>query len=161
MILLQFDPPEPKGDSIVEKHTDWIAIDSLQFGVGRGIGSSSGGVDRETSNPSFSEIVITKQMDVASTQLMLEAATGKSINKATFHFIQTGGKDAAGQHYLEIILDKPLLSGWSMSSGGDRPSESISINYNRITIQYNQFKDGGTVIEGKPKSYNLMVNKAV
>lgn len=157
MILLKFDP-ELKGDSKVEGHDGWITIDSLQWGVGRGVSTSGVGTDRDTSNPSFSEVTITKSMDIASAQLMLETACGKAMTTATFHFIQTGGKDAKGQHYLEIILDKPILSGYSMSSGGDRPSESVSINYNGIKMQYNQFEEGGTVKEGKPKGYDLMKN---
>jgi len=69
---------------------------------------------------------------------MLEAACGLALTTATFHFIQTGGKDAKGQHYLEIILDKPILSSYSMSSGGERPNESLSINFNGIKMQYNR-----------------------
>jgi type VI secretion system secreted protein Hcp len=158
MILLKFDP-ELKGDSVVEKHKDWISVDSLQWGVGRAVSTSGAGTDRDTSNPSFSEVSISKNMDVASAQMMLEAACGKAFTTATLHFIQTGGKDAAGQHYLEIILDKPLLSSYSMSSGGERPSESVSINYNGIKMQYDQLTDGKVVAKGESKGYDLKVNK--
>ena len=158
MILLKFDP-ELKGDSKVEKHEGWISIDSLQWGVGRGISTSGAGADRDTSNPSFSEVSISKNMDVASAQIMLEAACGKAFKTATLHFIQTGGKEAKGQHYLEIILDHPILSSYGMSSGGDRPNESVSINYNGIKMQYDQLTDGKVVAKGEPKGYDLKVNK--
>jgi type VI secretion system secreted protein Hcp len=158
MILLKFEP-ELKGDSKTDKHDGWITIDSMQWGVGRAISSSGVGTDRDTSNPSFSEISISKSMDVASAQLMLEAACGKSLDKATFHFIQTGGKDSTGQHYLEIVLEKPILSSYSQSSGGERPSESISINYVGITMQYDQFEEGKTPKKGEAKGYDLKANK--
>ena len=158
MILLKLEP-ELKGDSVVEKHKDWISVDSLQWGVGRAVSTSGAGTDRDTSNPSFSEVSISKNMDVASAQMMLEAACGKAFTTATFHFIQTGGKDAGGQHYLEIILDKPILSSYSMSSGGDRPNDSVSINYNGIKMQYDQLTDGKVVAKGEPKGYDLKVNK--
>ena len=157
MILLKFEPALD-GDSKVDKHDKWITLDSLQWGVGRSIGSGSG-TDRDSSNPSFSEISCTKGMDVASAQLMLEAACGKALTKATIHFVQTGGKDNTGQHYLEIILEKPMISSYSISSGGDRPSESFAINYIGITMQYNQFEEGGTPKDGKPKGYDLKTNK--
>jgi type VI secretion system secreted protein Hcp len=158
MILLKF-VPELKGDSKVEKHDGWITIDQVQWGLGRAVSTSGVGTDRDTSNPSFSEVTITKNMDVASAQLMLEAACGLALTTATFHFIQTGGKDAAGQHYLEIILDKPILSAYSMNSTGERPNESLSINFNGIKMQYDQLTEGGTVTEGKPKGYDLKANK--
>lgn len=158
MILLKFEPALD-GDSKVDKHEKWITIDSIQWGTGRAVSTSGVGTDRDTSNPSFSEISIAKSMDVASAQLMLEAACGKSLDKATFHFIQTAGKDATGQHYLEVVLEKPILSSYSMSSGGERPNESISINYIAITMQYNQYEEGGTVKDGKPKGYDLKTNK--
>jgi type VI secretion system secreted protein Hcp len=98
-------------------------------------------------------------MDIASVQLMIEAATGKSLTKATFHWIQTSSSDKSNsQVYLEVILDKPILSSYSMSSGGERPVESISINYNAITMQYKQYQEGGTVIDGESKGYDLRTN---
>ncbi len=158
MILLKFDP-ELKGDSKVEKHDGWITLDAVQWGLGRAVSTSGVGSDRDTSNPSFSEVSISKSMDVASAQLMLEAACGLALTTATLHFIQTGGKDAAGQHYLEIILDKPILSSYSMSSGGERPNESLSINFNGIKMQYNPLTEGGTVTTGEAKGYDLKANK--
>lgn len=158
MILLKLEP-ELKGDSQTKGHENWITIDTFQWGVGRAISTSGSGKDRDTSNPSFSEINISKTMDIASAQLMIEAAAGKSLTKATFHWVQTSSSSAAdSQVYLEIILDKPILSSYSMSSGGERPNESISINYNAITMQYNTFEEGGTAKAGESKGYDLRTN---
>ncbi len=158
MILLAFKTAI-KGDSTVDSHKDWITIDSLQFGVGRAISSSGGGMDRETSNPSFSELTLTKSMDKASTELMMQAACGKSLEEAKIHFIQTGGADAKGQTYLEITLEDPIISSYSISSGGDRPSESFSINYNAIQMQYNVFKNGKVAEKGEVKGWDLEKNE--
>ena len=160
MILMKFDP-EIKGDSKIEKHTGWIAVENFQFGVGRAISVSAEGADRDTSNPSFSEVSIAKAMDIASPQLFIEAACGKAMNSVTFHWVQTGGKDAKGQHFLEVVLKKPILSSYSAASAGERPSESLSINYNEIQVTYSPFEEGGTAKPGKPKGYDLKANKAV
>src|SRR4030095_3819031 len=42
-------------------------------------------------------------------------------------------KDKA-QTYLQFKLDNTLISSYSMSSGGDRPSESLSLNFTKISI---------------------------
>ncbi|MDT4289890.1 type VI secretion system tube protein Hcp [Methylomonas sp. MO1] len=160
MILLKF-ATEIKGDSTVASHTDWITVDSLQMGVGRSISTSGVGKDRDTSNPSFSEVTLTKSMDIASVDLWMQSICGKSLGTATFHFIQTGGADAKGQVYLEIELADAIISGYSQSSGGDRPHESISINFNEIKMKYNTFGEGEAPAAGAFKGWNLMKNETV
>lgn len=157
MIVLKF-ATEIKGDCDVEGHKEWITLDSLQFGVGRAISTSGVGKDRDTSNPSFSEVTVSKSMDVASVDLMMQAIAGKSLGDATIHFIQTGGTDVKQQVYLEIILKEAIVSSYSVSSGGDRPSESLSINFNGITMKYDSFGEGKAPVKGQAKGWNLKAN---
>lgn len=155
MILMKFEN-EIKGDSVVDGHDGWITVDSFQFGVGRAISASGGGKDRDTSNPSFSEITVTKSTDIASSELFMQAICGKSLGKATFHFIQTSGDQL--QNYLIYDLHDAIVSSYSLSSGGERPSESVALNYVKIEMTYNQFS-GKDVAEGKPKKWDLAANK--
>ena len=156
MILLKF-ATAINGDSIVDGHEKWITIDSLQFGVGRAISASGGGADRETSNPSFSELTMTKSTDVASADLFMQAVCGKSLGKGEIHFIQTGGADKKHQVYLKIELEEAIVSSYSTSSGGDRPSESFSLNFVKISYQYDAFS-GGKVTTGTAKKWDLTKN---
>jgi len=158
MILLKFETAI-EGDSSVNGHEKWITCESFQFGVGRAISSSGGGSDRETSNPSFSEVSLTKSMDKASVELMMQAAGGKSLGKCEIHFLQTGGTDVQGQVYLTIELGEALISSYSASSGGERPSESISINYTSYSTEYNVFKDGKSVETIAKQGWDLEKNE--
>lgn len=159
MILLQLTGIT--GDSNIGGHVGWIAVNSCQMGVGRGISSSTGGSDRETSNPSFSEITLTRQVDIASTNLFAQAIYGQKIgDTCTIDFIQTGGAGAENQIYMQLILSNPIISAYSVSSGGDRPSESISINFTKIIYKYTQFKQGGTPTQADPKGYDLTTGTA-
>jgi type VI secretion system secreted protein Hcp len=117
-----------------------IDLSSVQFGVGRTISTSGGASDRESSLPSISEITVTKQMDISSVPLFQEALTGKNKNIEIFITENTDGKIRV---YAQYKLDSSLVSSYSMSSGGDRPSESISINFEKIeTIVTPYSKDG-------------------
>lgn len=156
MILLKF-ATAINGDSIVAGHDKWITISSLQLGVGRAISVSGGGKDRETSNPSFSELTLTKSTDVASADLFMQAICGKSLGKAEIHFVQTGGADKKEQVYLKVELTDAIVSSYSASSGGDRPSESFSLNFTQISYQYDAFS-GDTVLTGTAKKWDLMAN---
>ncbi|WP_137936911.1 type VI secretion system tube protein Hcp [Chitinivorax sp. B] len=156
MILLKFGT-EIKGTSTIDGHTDWITIESMQFGVGRAISAVSGGTDRETSNPSFSELTFTKATDIASPELFMQSICGKSLTKAEIHFLHTGGADKKQQVYLKIELEAPIVSSYSVSSGGDRPSESFSLNFTKISYQYDAFS-GDTIKPGTPKKWDLQKN---
>lgn len=156
MILLKF-ATAINGDSVVDGHEKWITISSMQMGVGRAISVSGGGADRETSNPSFSEITLTKSTDIASADLFMQAVCGKSLGKAELHFVQTGGSDKKQQVYMKIELTDAIVSSYSASSGGDRPSESFSLNFTQISYQYDAFS-GDTIITGTPKKWDLAKN---
>src|SRR3954470_24619216 len=99
-----------KGDVTADKHEKWIELNSLQWGVGRGITSPQvgGSADREGSSPSVSEITVTKTSDCASSNLLREALWGEG-KKVTIHICKTD-KDAF-QTYQEYILTSTMISG--------------------------------------------------
>jgi type VI secretion system secreted protein Hcp len=155
MILLKFEQTI-KGDSVTEGFVDWITCSSLQWGVGRSISASGATTDRETSNPSFSEVTLTKSTDVASTALLAQATHGKALGTATVAFINT--HEGAPQCYMVVDLHEAIVSSYSASSGGDRPSESFSLNFTKQVVAYKQF-DGTKVVGSDAKGWDLRVNK--
>lgn len=87
----------------------------------------------------------------------MQSICGKSLGKAEIHFVQTGGADKKEQVYLKIELTDAIVSSYSASSGGDRPSESISLNFTQVSYQYDAFS-GNDIITGTPKKWDLMAN---
>lgn len=119
-----------KGDATADGHAGWIELSSFQWGVGRGISSPTGGsADRESSAPSVSEIVVTKAQDISSTKLLNESYQGEG-QTVVIDFCKTDKGKL--ESYLTITLTNTMVSGVSMSSGGDRPSESVSLNFTKI-----------------------------
>jgi type VI secretion system secreted protein Hcp len=157
MILLKFEK-EIKGSSTVKGHENWITCDSFSLGVGRSITTSGGGTDRDTSNPSFSEVQLTKSTDMASSDLFFQSICGTSLGKAEIHFVQTGGS-SGDQVYLKYELEDPIVSSYSINSSGERPHESFTLNFTKITKQYDAF-DGEKKKTGTPKKWDLMGNKS-
>lgn len=146
------------GEATHENHKKWLDIGSFQFGVGRGISTPSGSTaNREASEPSVSEVVVTKLMDGSSPYLLTEAVTGAVGKKVEIHLVSTG---SPGNTYAEYTLTNALVSGYSLSSGGDRPSESISINFTKVEykhIPYDEKNKAGTPV---PVSYDLATTKS-
>lgn len=125
-----------------------IELHSFQWGVGRGISSPTGGSsDRESSTPSVSEITITKNMDKTSPKLLDAILSGKDEQEVDIYFVNiTRGDGGLGtQVYAEYKLSDVLVSGYSVSSGGDRPTESLSLNFTKVEYSYfAQNADGTT-----------------
>ncbi len=129
-----------KGEVTADGYKEWAECHSFQWGVGRGISSGvGGGSKREATAPSVSEIVVTKTMDGFSPLVLKEAIGGKAT-KVELHLTQT---DNNGKHiaYQKYILENALVSGYSISAGGDRPSESISLNFVKFDSEYLKIDD--------------------
>ena len=87
--------------------------------MGRAISTPTGtSQERESSAPSVSEVTLSKAMDKCTPQLFKEACVGTS-KKVCIDLIQTGGTQL--EAYMCYELTNALISGYSVSSGGDRP----------------------------------------
>ena len=144
---------EIKGSVTEEGHKDWVDVGSCQWGVGRGIGSPTGrSANREASAPSVSEVVVTKVMDKSSYAWLQEAFKGQAVD-AEIHFCST----EAGQlrTYCTYKLTNCLISGYSLSSGGDRPSESLSINFTKVEYLYKEYDSKNKATDSPRVSYDM------
>jgi len=148
-----------KGAVTTDGFKDWIECNSFQWGASRQIGTAArGSTTREHSEPSLSEITVTKLTDVASPKLFLDAVAGKLDNKVTISFTTT--TKAKVETFLKYELENCGLSHYSMSSGGDAPMESLSLNYTKITETFTGMDPG---ISGSPETvgYDLSQMKTV
>jgi type VI secretion system secreted protein Hcp len=132
-IYMNYNSLAIAGDVTESTHIGWIELNSFQWGVGRGISSPTGGSsDRESSAPSVSEITVTKAQDVASVPLINETLQGEG-QTVIIDFCKTDKGQL--QVYLTFTLTNNMISGYSLSSGGDRPSESLSLNFTKVEVK--------------------------
>jgi type VI secretion system secreted protein Hcp len=149
-----------KGSVTEDKHKEWIELNSFQWGVGRSIATPVGhAANRETSSPSVSEIVVTKHMDYSSVGLMQAALGGEDPVEATLEFVQTSGSKGEQRVFLKFVLTNTLISGFSMSSGGDRPSESITLNFTKIHEEFTPTKEENKPGTAPKVDYDLSLAK--
>ena len=107
-----------KGSVTTDGFKDWIELGSFQWGVGRSVNSTSGSSDtREGSEPSVSEIVVTKRMDKASPKLWQDAVGGDFSKDVTISMTTTT-KDKV-ETFVEYDLKEVGLSGYSSSGRAD------------------------------------------
>lgn len=144
-----------KGEVTTPNYEGMIEIDSMQLELARSI-QSSPGAPRESSSPSFSDVTITKRTDSTSPHLFLEAAAGVVGKKVDLHF--TTSVNGEERTYYLVTLSDVLVSGFSQSSGGENPTESLSLNFTKIEMSYTPYVGGkaGTPIRA---GYDVMANK--
>lgn len=124
------------GSVTTDGFKDWIELTSFQWGVGRSVNSPSKGEDtREGSEPSVSEVVVSKRMDKSSPKLWQDAVGGDFSTTVTIAMTTTT-KDKVDT-YLQYELKETGLSGYSASGAGtDPPAESLSLNFAQVTWKY-------------------------
>lgn len=132
-----------KGSTTAAKHEKWITLESFQLGGGRSISTPVGSAEnREASSLSVSEIVVTKQQDNASRALLQKSYTQTKGEEVEIHLVTTSA--GVDNTIFACVLTNTLISGFSTSSGGDRPMESLSLNFTKIEATFDTQAQGGS-----------------
>ena len=152
-IYMQYDSGKIKGDVTAKGHEDWIELSSFSWGVGRGISTRPGKVaDREATAPSVSEVAVTKALDTATVGLVQEALTGRGV-WAQVDFCRT--EEGKLEVYLSYLMENCMISGYAANSGGDRPSETLSLNFTAIECKVIPAGEAGTNGNSSSVTYDL------
>ena len=151
-IYLKLDPIKV---SVTDaKFKEQIELQSFQWGAGLGVGSPRGG-DRTTSEPSVSEITATQKLDKASEGLFKQLLMGEPVATGKISF--TAAIKGESVAYAELDLEDVIISGYSQSSGGDFPVESISLNFTKFVYSFSG-RDDKQVSSPKRLTYDLAEN---
>jgi type VI secretion system secreted protein Hcp len=96
--------------------------------------------------------------DGSSAKLFVAALTGTLDKKVKIAFVRTAS--GTSQTYMLYELEGCGISGYSLSSGGDRPSESISLNFDKVSFTYHLI---GDALSGDPETvgYDLATGKTL
>lgn len=122
------------GSAQEANHKQWIPLDSLQFGTSRNVNArTGGGIQREFSAPTITDVTITKPLDVSSGPIFREAVTGSQTKTWTIDITATG---QGSQTLLEYVLNEVLVSNYHISSVGDQPIESLTLSFTKIQANF-------------------------
>jgi type VI secretion system secreted protein Hcp len=122
------------GESRDVRHKDTIEVLSFAWGVS---------TTATATRPSFQSFSFTKRVDQASPLLLLRAAGGQVIPRATFSVRDTGNT----QEYLVYCMTNVLVTelATSGSTGDDRPTEQVALTYGTIFQTYRRQNPDGTL----------------
>ncbi len=125
-----------KGNVTASGYEKHIAVDSVKFGVNRGISMDVGKLaNREISQPVITEVVLGKVIDSSVTMLFKEAVAGSSGKQAVIKFVRTDTDKV--QKYMEYTLENCLVSGYMITAKGDgEPTETIALSFSEVVVNY-------------------------
>jgi len=113
----------------------WIELNSFHFSTSRAISMEAGNAsNRNHGRPSISEIVVTKMMEQSSFGLLQDALRGDKGKKVTIKIVEVAQDQY--REYVSYELEDTLLSGYSVSTGGDVPAETVTLSYSKITTSF-------------------------
>jgi type VI secretion system secreted protein Hcp len=137
-----------EGESTDDKHAAWIEALSFNSGVNQrasATASSVGGGSSERAD--FHDFSFSKQLDKATPKLALACADGTHISSIIVEICRAGTEKVK---FMEIKMTNCIISGASISGGGEKsspsefPVENVTINYGKIEWAYTvQKRQGG------------------
>ena len=135
--------PSIPGDSTALGFANDIELNSFQFSNARAITLPFGSTGQQASIPTISDLVITKTMDKSSPGIVEAFFLNHGISKIDIFLTKPSVFSKEQFVYAHYTLSNVLFSSYSISSGGDTPTESIGINFEKLqTTVTTQNPDG-------------------
>ena len=146
-----------KGESTDAKHKDEIDVESWSWGETHATGgpSSGGGGAGKVAMQDFHFVM---GLNRASVGLMKACATGQHIKTATLSARKAG---KGQQEYLTFKFHDVLVSSFQTSGSEETfvPTDSVSLNFAKIEVEYKPQKADGSLGSPVEFRYDLKTNK--
>ena len=133
-----------KGESMDDKHRQWIEVRNVSWGVTQPRATAVSTAGGHTSGKAeVHEVVFDKLADIASPVLFQTCAAGKTLPKAKFEFFRADG-DGVRVKYFEIETENVMLSSVLPTSGnGGIITEKVHLASSKFKCTYTQQKISG------------------
>ena len=148
-----------EGESTDAKHKGEIDIMSFSWGATQ-TGTFAFGGGGGAGKVQFQDFHFTSSVSKASPTLMLKCATGEHIKSATLTCRNAGETQ---QEFMHIKFEDVLVSSYQSggSQGGGVPTDQMSLNFAKVTFDYQPQKPDGTLDSAVKAGWDLKANKKV
>jgi type VI secretion system secreted protein Hcp len=147
--------PDVKGEATMRGFEDKIELHSFSHGVAMQITGDISDPQRTSGRPNHQDMTVTKYLDKSSPFLNKSCCQGQTFPQVE---IIIGRNDSGSVNELvRYTMKNVLISSISVGGGaGDKPVETLTLNYNQISWSYRLPKSEDDV-EGR---WNLSTNSA-
>jgi type VI secretion system secreted protein Hcp len=160
MDLILMNIKDVPGTSQVTDYAGQIELMSYHHGVAMQVTGDVSNTERTSGKPQHQDLHVTKYLDKSSPLLNQKLCQATDLGQVTI----TVGRNDNGTVIPLIIytLANAVLSSVSVGGGGgDKPVESVSINYSSIKWDYTAQKEGGGKEGTVSGSWDVAANKTL
>jgi type VI secretion system secreted protein Hcp len=143
------------GESVDDKHKDWIQVSSFSWGVTQ-VSSVAGTGGSAAGKADLADFNALTFFDKSTTPLFKSICLGTHIKTGTLEAIKSG---AAGKPFLKIDFQELYVTSLQASAVDEIPRVNLSFSYNQIKIEYSQQNEQGIVTTTGAVTYNTKGNK--
>jgi type VI secretion system secreted protein Hcp len=150
-----------EGESKKKGHEKQFEILGWSFSGSNPVSAQGGGMS--AGKVSFSDISFQKRVDKASTKLLNKMATGDHFKEAVLYCAKSTGEKTT-QDFLVITMKEAYITSYSTSGsggGGDYETESFSVAYGGIEVDYKVQGDKGTLTSAGEFEYNVKTEEVL
>jgi type VI secretion system secreted protein Hcp len=127
-----------KGEASTEDHVDDIVVQSWTWGV---TANTAIGSTVATARRSYRNLVVSKQIDAASTSLLSALATNDEVKDATLTMRKAGGE---ALDYFRMSLSNARIVNVDIEvSAHGVPLERVTIAFTKIEVEYKRQQAAG------------------
>ena len=127
--------PDVKGEATQKGFEGKMELLSFSHGVAMQITGDISNTERTSGKPSHQDLTVTKYLDAASPVLNQACCEGKEFPQVV---LSIGRNDDGGvSELMRYTLRGVIISSISIGGGGgDKPVETLTLNYNKIEWNY-------------------------
>jgi type VI secretion system secreted protein Hcp len=110
----------------------------MEWGVSRTISPAGGGGGSQVpSSPTITELTLSKKLDKSSPALFLNAVGGSgTIATVTLELVDSATSAVMYRLTLNNVLVSSQSNSGTAGAGSERPTETISLNFAKIKMEY-------------------------
>lgn len=144
------------GGSTAAGYENWIRIDSAQMGVSSQYNVVAGSAG--ASKPSISDLTWSQSFDKSVPVVFADLLRGTVVKQATIEYVTSGANGPVT--FMQLALNDVLFSSLSLSTGGELPSVSGSMNFTSFSQTVWDIKSDGTRGAASSFGYDILHAKA-
>jgi type VI secretion system secreted protein Hcp len=151
------DLPGIAGECLLTGHAGSIECLSYSHAVAMQMSSDVSSQERTSGKPNVQDFTVSKYMDTSSPLLNQYCCEGRKIGDATI----TIGRNESGTVVPLIVYklkDVMISSVSAASSGGDKPAETITLNFTAIQWDYTAQKADSTQVGSAVGKWDMKSN---
>jgi type VI secretion system secreted protein Hcp len=154
-LYMRYDNGSIQGDATQKGFEGWINLHSFSWKMSRAFTKDTGrAFNREGAQAHVDRVVVTKEVDHASGQILKTACTEHKGKTVEIAFVRTGDP---GDPYLKFTLTDTVFQNLQLSGPRDsvRPTEQITLDFTELLVETVVLKEDNTGEAPLKVTYNI------